>query len=296
MINKLNLFFILIFFILFHSGCNKSDIEKATPVKPASLNIIKYLKDPETVILKVQVTPENLSVQNAVFSPVNEFCLYGDNRVIYKSESGLSKDIYPLMIIEQAVENIKSVNKKEEILSWPLSVPKMMTVTLEDDEVQELLNFVIEENKFFNIEKKDISDENKTLISIKVNIIKRYKSLTFTSEGPEEFLDLYWKLKKFYSFRAKNYMPQKISLSVYRVPDFMDNYYKYNRKATEWPFNEMDLLTLSTEYEPKNVGGSGIGKIFDFFATYPPNDFFYFYNNKVYGIYYRPYLPDEILD
>ena len=167
----------------------------------------------------------------------------------------------------------------------------MKVVRLKEEEVQKLLNFIIVEKKFFNLQKskeKKKDDE----FSLKINTNKGGKTITFYSDGQKELIDIYNLLKNFDLSGAKPYKPEKILLSVYNVPDYMDY---CTRKATIWMYNEINLENLSKEYTPHEFDKKAVDEIWDFFQKYPPDEYFYFQGDAVYGLLYRSYLRDELI-
>lgn len=262
--------FFLILLCFITCGCAMNIKESRSPV-PEPVPEIKYSCRPDSVIIKAEINRSDLPLKQVVLSNIPEFCLYGNKTLIYRVEGG-KKEIY------SPAENI--------------NYPVMKKVTLKEKNIQELLKIIIEEKKFFSL--NDQKKEKKNMsYSMTVNVEKSVKIVNFYGNAPKELKDTYNLVKNYDIKGSEPYRPQKISLTVYNVPDYIEH---CTRKATMWTCKDIvNLEKLSEKYVPDDIQGKKLDSLLDFFTKYSPNDYFYFQGEKVYGIFCRPCLPHEII-
>ncbi len=258
--------FILILLLTTCYGCNTA--KKAEP-SPAPVSLIKYSSRPESIIIKSEINRSNLPVRQVVLSNIIDFCLYGNKILIYRME-----------------------REKKEIYSSQNNYPIMKKITLKEKNIQELLKEILEEKKFFTI-KNEKNEKNNISYSITINIEKHSRTVNFNDRDSEELRDIYTMLKDYKISGSEPYRPQKIFLTVYNVPDYIEN---CTRKATMWKCKDIvNLEHISEKYIPEEIQGKNLDTLLDFFTKYSPNEYFYFQGEKVYGIFCRPCLPHEII-
>jgi len=255
--------FILILLCITCYGCNTNT--KAEP-SPTPVPVIKYSCRPESVIIKAEVNRSNLPVKQVVLSNMTDFCLYGNNILIYRVERG-KKDI------DFSGENY----------------PTMKKVIVREKNIQELLKRITEEKKFFTL-KNEKKEKKNISYSLTVNIEKSGRTVSFY-DNESGLKDIYSLLKDYEVTGSESYRPGKISITVYNVPDYIEH---CTRKATMWTCKDIvNLETLSGKYVPEDIQGKKLDSLLDFFTKYSPNDYYYFQGEKVYGIFCRPCLPHE---
>jgi len=263
----------IIFLILLCSivcGCIMN-IKDNQPPMPTPVPVINYSGRPESIIIKAEINRSGLPLKQVVLSNLTEFCLYGNKTLIYRVEGG-KKEIY----------------SPAEKINYPV----MKKVTLKEKNIQELLKIIIEEKKFFSLKDQKKEKENMSY-SLTVNIEKNVRTVSFYGNAPKELKDTYNLLKKYDINGSEPYRPQKISIAVYNVPDYIEH---CTRKATMWTCKDIiNLENLSGKYVPEDIHGKKLDRLLDFFTKYSPNDYFYFQGEKVYGIFCRPCLPHEIV-
>ncbi len=261
--------FILILLCVTSYGCNT---DKKTEQPPAPVPLIKYSSRSESVIIKAEMNRSNLPVRQVVLSNITDFCLYGNKTLIYRVEGG-KKEIYD----------------SPETINYPI----MKKTTLQEKNVQDLLKFIIEEKKFFTV-KKQKKEKKNISYSLTVNIEKSGRTVSFYSNDSKELKDVYNLLKDYTAGASELYRPQKISLTVYNIPDYIEH---CTRKATIWKYKDtVNLEKLSGKYVPEDIQGKKLDNLLDFLTKYSPNEYFYFQGEKVYGIFCRPCLPHEIVN
>ncbi len=261
--------FILILLSITCYGCNTGT--KADP-SPVPVPAIKYSCRPASIIIKAEINRSNLTPKQVVLSNMTDFCLYGNRTLIYRIEGG-----------------------KKEIYASPdtINYPIMKKTIIQEKNIQDLLKLIIEEKKFFTL-KNQKKEKRNISYSLTVNIDKNSKTINFYDNDRKELNDIYTLLKDYTAGVSEPYRPQKISITVYNVPDYIEH---CTRKATMWTCKDIvNLEKLSGEYAPEDIQGKKLDSLLDFFTKYSPNDYYYFQGEKVYGIFCRPCLPHEIVN